>query len=68
MLEGILLELPMKDLLLSKAVCKTWKKAIESSVKLQKALFFMPDGELINLLAFEDKRRNREGMLSGYIN
>ena len=34
----------MRDLLLSQAVCKTWKGAIEGSVKLQKALFFMPDG------------------------
>ena len=45
MLEVILYELPTKDLLLSKAVCKMWRDTIDSSVKLQKALFMIEDGD-----------------------
>lgn len=46
MLEAILFELPAKDLLLSRAVCKTFKACIENSSKLKKALFLVPDGEV----------------------
>ena len=50
MLEAILFELPAKDLLFSRAVCKTFKACIDSSTKLQKALFLMPDGEVHSCL------------------
>lgn len=44
MLEAILFELPQRDLLLSKAVCKLWNETIEKSKKLQRALYFVSDG------------------------
>lgn len=43
LLEAILIELPVKDLLLGQRVCKTWRGAIETSSRLQKALFFVPE-------------------------
>lgn len=46
MIEGILYQLPTKDLLFAKSVCKTWKDAIERSTKLQKRLFLIADGEV----------------------
>lgn len=46
MLEAILLELPMKDLLLSQSVCKTWKNAIKTSTKLQQKLFLIANGRV----------------------
>lgn len=39
----ILLELPMRDLLLAQRVCREWKDAITNSAVLQRALFFLPD-------------------------
>lgn len=45
LLEAILHALPTKDLLLDMRVCKTWKRAIENSTKLQKDLFFLADGD-----------------------
>ncbi|KAF7190714.1 hypothetical protein HII31_07873 [Pseudocercospora fuligena] len=47
LLENILLHLPMRDLLLDQRVCKTWKACIDSSVKLQRGLFFKPAGNII---------------------
>lgn len=46
MVEAILSELPQQDLLLSKAVCRTWSEIIDSSEKLQKTLFFMPESDV----------------------
>ena len=44
LLELILLELPMKDLLLNaQRVCRRWKANIDGSIKLQRALFFTPE-------------------------
>ena len=40
LLERILHGLPTRDLLLSQRVCRTWRKAIESSQLLQAALFY----------------------------
>ncbi|KAK4613631.1 hypothetical protein CLAFUW4_09711 [Fulvia fulva] len=45
LLEQILLELPMKDLLLDQRVSKMWKECIDKSTKLQKALFFVADAD-----------------------
>lgn len=45
-LEAILCELAMKDLLFSKAVCKTWRACVDGSIKLKKALFLVPDGKI----------------------
>jgi hypothetical protein len=42
LMEAILLELPMKDVLLSRRVNKQFKATIEGSVELQQALFFVP--------------------------
>ncbi|KAK5125826.1 hypothetical protein LTR85_012102 [Meristemomyces frigidus] len=38
--EGVLLALPMKDLLFAQKVCKHWKDVIDNSDMIQKALFF----------------------------
>ncbi|KAK4498551.1 hypothetical protein PRZ48_011209 [Zasmidium cellare] len=46
LLEEVLLYLPMKDVLLDQRVCKTWKNGIDGSIKLQKALFMRPAGEI----------------------
>ncbi|KAK5680391.1 hypothetical protein LTS10_007318 [Elasticomyces elasticus] len=42
LLEMIVLYLPMKDMQLSRAVCKTWKNGVDSSSKIKKALFMHP--------------------------
>lgn len=42
LLESILVELPMKDLLFAQKICKHWKAVIDTSDKLQKALFLKP--------------------------
>lgn len=42
LLEAILLELPMKDLLLSQKVCKQWKAMVDSSIRVQRKLFMAP--------------------------
>lgn len=47
LLEGILLDLPMNRLFLLKAVSKTWKATIESSIKLQRRMFLAPDGDVM---------------------
>lgn len=39
LLENILLNLPMKDLLLDARVCRKWKEVINGSISLQRALF-----------------------------
>ena len=43
LLEMILFELPTKDLLLSTGVSQSWKAAIKSSKRLQRALFYITD-------------------------
>ncbi|KAK3656833.1 hypothetical protein LTR56_002814 [Elasticomyces elasticus] len=43
LLENILLCLPMKDLLFSQKVCKTWKGAVDTSPHIQEALFYTTD-------------------------
>lgn len=43
-LEAILDKLPAKDLLFSTKVCKTWKAAVDGSTRLQRVLFFLPEG------------------------
>ncbi|KAI6913429.1 hypothetical protein KC318_g9988 [Hortaea werneckii] len=40
--EMILLNLPMKDLLLAQLICKDIKNLIDSSTPIQRALFFLP--------------------------
>lgn len=42
LVEMILLELPTKDLLLSQRINRACKQAVDSSVRIQKALFFIP--------------------------
>ncbi|KAK3623061.1 hypothetical protein LTR56_021814 [Elasticomyces elasticus] len=42
LLENILLQLPMRDLLFAQKVCKTWKLTIDTTLSIQKALFFAP--------------------------
>ena len=45
LLEKILLALPMKDLLLSQRVSQHRKNVIDGSIKIQRALFFLPETE-----------------------
>ncbi|KAK5168662.1 uncharacterized protein LTR77_005971 [Saxophila tyrrhenica] len=60
LLEMILFGLPMKDLLFSQKVCKQWNEVIESSTKLQQALFFKaPPGDQIG-----DQLEDSEGPFS----
>lgn len=42
LLELILINLPMRDLLRSQRVCRTWHSAIQTSPTIQQALFFSP--------------------------
>lgn len=42
LLESILAQLPMRDLLKCQGVCRAWKTTIDSSPRLQEALFFKP--------------------------
>lgn len=68
LLEAILVELPMRDLLLSQRVSKTFQLTIKGSTKLQRKLFFvpmdpaqrrndvMPDILIVNPLVAEYKR------------
>ncbi|KAK4547578.1 hypothetical protein LTR36_000535 [Oleoguttula mirabilis] len=56
LLEGVLRALPTKDLLFAQQVCKHWQAVINTSARLQKALFLRPgvaadtcaDAELID--------------------
>ncbi|KAK5698014.1 hypothetical protein LTR97_006974 [Elasticomyces elasticus] len=43
LLENILLRLPMKDLLFSQKVCRTWKAVVDTSPHIQEALFYTGD-------------------------
>lgn len=43
LLEMIFIQLSMKDLLLNTRVCKQWKTAITTSLKLQRRLFMAPE-------------------------
>ena len=49
LLEGILLDLPMKDLLFVQGECTGWKAVIDASPKLQQALFFPPVTDKVSL-------------------
>lgn len=50
LLEAILLELPIKDLLLSQRINKNCKRAVDSSTRIRKALFLIPgDAEDTNV-------------------
>jgi hypothetical protein len=50
LLEAILLELPIKDLLLSQRINKDCKRAVDSSTRIRKALFLIPgDAEDTNV-------------------
>lgn len=40
LLESILLELPIKDLLLVQRVSKGWQSTVETSFKIQQALYY----------------------------
>lgn len=42
LVEYILLELPLRDVLLAQRIDRTWRNIIQGSSKLQKALFFRP--------------------------
>ncbi|KAK5726953.1 hypothetical protein LTR15_002844 [Elasticomyces elasticus] len=42
LLEVILLHLPARDLLFAQKVCKTWKLTVDTTLSIQKALFFAP--------------------------
>lgn len=46
LLEKILLQLPMKDLLLAQQVCRKWKAVISESRDLQTALYLLPSETL----------------------
>lgn len=46
LLEAILCHLPANDILLNKAVCKTWKNCIEASIKIKMAMFLLADGKV----------------------
>ncbi|KAK4989311.1 hypothetical protein LTR50_003303 [Elasticomyces elasticus] len=43
LLEQILLQVPIKDVLVYQRVCGQWQAVIASSIRLQRALFFAPD-------------------------
>ncbi|KAK5677252.1 hypothetical protein LTS10_010441 [Elasticomyces elasticus] len=43
LLENIFLSLPMKDLLFSQKVCRTWKAVVDTSPHIQEALFYTTD-------------------------
>jgi hypothetical protein len=51
-MELILLNLPMRDLLLSTKVCRAFRNVIRGSMRLQRALFFKPvaGGRLCSLI------------------
>ncbi|KAK5710221.1 hypothetical protein LTR17_019056 [Elasticomyces elasticus] len=55
LVEIILLQLPMKDLLLSQRVCKTWKAVVESSPGIQNALFFTAGNQQTTVAADRPK-------------
>ncbi|KAK4916477.1 hypothetical protein LTR49_015575 [Elasticomyces elasticus] len=42
LLENVLLKLPIRDLLFSQKVCQHWKATVDSSIRIQRALFFVP--------------------------
>ncbi|KAK4961479.1 hypothetical protein LTR10_001969 [Elasticomyces elasticus] len=42
LLENISLNLPIRDLLSTQKSCKQWKATVKSSVRIQRALFFIP--------------------------
>ncbi|KAK3617181.1 hypothetical protein LTR56_025461 [Elasticomyces elasticus] len=42
LLETILVNLPTRDLLFASRICKTWKSTIDSSPRIQRALFLKP--------------------------
>ncbi|KAK5680396.1 hypothetical protein LTS10_007324 [Elasticomyces elasticus] len=42
LLEMILLQLPMKDMQRSQAVCKQWRGEVDSSTRIKRALFLEP--------------------------
>ena len=42
LIEAVLLELPLRDILLAQQVCKTWQAAIAASSPLQRALCLQP--------------------------
>lgn len=46
LLELILLNLPMRELLLSQRVCRRWKDVITGSQALQRALYFLPEPDV----------------------
>ena len=61
LLEIILLYLPQKDLLLSQRVARSFRRTIQGSVRLQKALFFTPDWNLEGRNFNAYARNNRPG-------
>lgn len=46
LVENMLLQLPLRKILLVQQVCKTWKDVIETSPQIQKALFFRPSADI----------------------
>ncbi|KAK4956572.1 hypothetical protein LTR10_006099 [Elasticomyces elasticus] len=42
LLEMILLQLPMKDMQRSRAICKHWRAEVDSSMRIKRALFLEP--------------------------
>lgn len=51
--EAVLLQLPAKDLLLAQRVSKAWQEMINTSIQIQRALFFKP--RLSKTLAIGEK-------------
>ncbi|KAK5726749.1 hypothetical protein LTR15_002637 [Elasticomyces elasticus] len=56
LLETILVNLPTRDLLFASRICKTWKSTIDSSPRIQRALFLKPGA--VNPLLIAANERN----------
>lgn len=60
LLEMILLQLPLKDILIAKAVTKRWKQVIDTSLSLRKATYTVANGDVIRSSLPDSKRESRE--------
>lgn len=56
LLEGILLHLPLTDILKAKRVAKGWNQVMEQSILLRRATFLAPSGQSISVDLADTKR------------
>ncbi|KAK5681486.1 hypothetical protein LTS10_006017 [Elasticomyces elasticus] len=54
LLENVLLGLPLRDLLLSQRVCRTWRGNVKQSSMIQRALFLKPSTTITMILHLVD--------------